>query len=753
MFASYAVLLLAFASDALGQRSEPYHWRNVVIGGGGFVTGIITHPARKGLIYARTDVGGAYRWDDQSHHWIPLTDWVGASEANLTGIESIAVDPSDPERVYLAAGTYQWGDAAVLRSQDRGNTFQKTKVPFRMGANETGRFNGERLAVDPNQDGILFFGSRMDGLWKSQDRGETWKKVETFPEIDATPGSGGSTSSWSRFGQQAVGIVAVVFDAASGKSSAPTPDIYVAVSTPETNLFRTTNGGATWLPVAGQPIGFRPNHLLLAPNHELYATYGKESGPNTMTDGAVWKYALQSFKWTDITPLKPAQANQPFGYGAIAIDPHHPDTVMTATFAHWKPMDEIFRSTNGGLSWMPLLQKAVWDHSTAPYTERHRPHWIGDLEIDPFNSDHVLFVTGYGIWSCSNATEAESDNSTRWSFLDDGLEETVPLVLASPPQGASLLSGVGDIDGFRHDDLTASPRQSFSGPRFANTEDLAFAGRNPKVIARCGTGKDAPVHAALSVNGGQDWTALESEPPGSRGAGKLTISADGGTIVWTPQRSAPCFTTDQGRSWTPCSGLSLGTRVVADMVNPAKFYAFEPQPGQLFASTNGARSFLPTGAQLPAAEGGNHFNPRAGAIVSSAPDAEGDLWFAWHGQGLYHSTDSGKTFVKIRQVLQANAFGFGKAAQGAAFPSVYLAGKVGKVEGLFRSNDGGENWVRINDSRHQFGSITHLTGDPRVFGRVYLATNGRGIIYGEPVRDKAVVTTSGPGDAAPSRVQ
>ena len=100
-------------------------------------------------MYARTDVGGAYRWDDSARRWIPLTDWIGAEDVNLTGIESLAVDPNDPRRVYLAAGTYSRGNAAILRSEDQGRTFQRTDVPFKMGGNEPGRFNGERLAVDP----------------------------------------------------------------------------------------------------------------------------------------------------------------------------------------------------------------------------------------------------------------------------------------------------------------------------------------------------------------------------------------------------------------------------------------------------------------------------------------------------------------------------------------------------------------------------------------------------------------------------
>jgi hypothetical protein len=38
----------------------------------------------------------------------------------------------------------------------------------------------------------------------------------------------------------------------------------------------------------------------------------------------------------------------------------------------------------------------------------------------------------------------------------------------------------------------------------------------------------------------------------------------------------------------------------------------------------------------------------------------------------------------------------------------------------------------ITDNRHRFGWINAVIGDPRTYGRVYLGTGGRGIIYGDP---------------------
>jgi hypothetical protein len=164
-------------------RSQPYTWKTVVMKGGGFIDGLVFNTTQPGLAYCRTDVGSSYKWDSQAKVWIPLTDW--AADDNLMGSESIATDPLDPQRVYIAAGMHVNAPAAILRSMDQGKTFQTVPVPFLMGGNENGRGVGERLAIDPNDNNILYFGSRAAGLWVSKDAALTWKKVDSFPAATA----------------------------------------------------------------------------------------------------------------------------------------------------------------------------------------------------------------------------------------------------------------------------------------------------------------------------------------------------------------------------------------------------------------------------------------------------------------------------------------------------------------------------------------------------------------------------------------
>src|SRR5215831_14632413 len=98
---------VALAAPALtGSPAGRYRWRNAEIVGGGFVPGIVFNQSEPGLVYARTDIGGAYRWNKRQGRWIPLLDWVSWDDWGWTGVASLATDAVDPDRLYAAVGTY-----------------------------------------------------------------------------------------------------------------------------------------------------------------------------------------------------------------------------------------------------------------------------------------------------------------------------------------------------------------------------------------------------------------------------------------------------------------------------------------------------------------------------------------------------------------------------------------------------------------------------------------------------------------------
>jgi photosystem II stability/assembly factor-like uncharacterized protein len=753
------------------QRSSPheaYSWKSVQIVGAGFVDGVIFHPTARDLRYARTDMGGAYRWNAGADRWQPILDWVSYQDRNLMGVESIAVDPADPNRVYLACGTYTnraTPNGAILRSDDRGRTFERTDVPFKFGGNEDGRGNGERLVVDPADGRILYLGTRHDGLWRSQDRGATWSHVDSFPDVtEAVPPPpapvAGETPEqrWRRMPVRGDGIVFVKFAPSPEPHSthSATQTIYAGVSLMNRpNLSVTNDGGASWHEIPGEPTQFRPTRAALSSDGFLYVTYGTAPGPSRMTNGAVWKLDTHKGSWTEITPEQPVAGSREFGYAAVSVDAQHPRTLIVSTFGH-PGGEDIFRSTDGGATWKSIFgsgnASGVLDYSRAPYVQPTPIHWLFDIEIDPTNQNHAVFTTGYGGWETFDLTAADRAEPTHWRAIARGIEESVPLELLSPSRGAHLVSAIGDYGGFVHWDFDRpAPEGSSAPPRMGNTTGVAGAALKPEIIVRVGIGAAHKPGESIgySLDGGHTWQPTAASPEPASRAGTIAVSADGDTWIWTPERESAYVTRDHGATWIAAQGLPDGLRVIADPVKPQVFYAMALATLKLFRSDNGGATFtanqvtLDGATQAPpsSARGDN----RGGQDrIYAVPGSAGDLWLPAF-DGLYHiaspmqpdSGDKDLAFARLPGVDEVHAFGFGKGAPHHRYPALYLAGTVNAQAGVFRSIDEAHTWTRINDDRHQWGLILQITGDPRIYGRVYVGAHGRGIQYGDPASQPA----------------
>ncbi|MGQ4331010.1 WD40/YVTN/BNR-like repeat-containing protein [Streptomyces hayashii] len=710
----------AHAAETGAKPAPAYRWRDVAIGGGGFVTGVLFHPAVRGLAYARTDIGGAYRWDDRAARWTPLTDHLGWDDWNLLGVEALAVDPAHPDRLYLALGTYaqSWaGNGAILRSEDRGATWARTDLTVRLGGNEDGRGAGERLLVDPRDSDTLWLGTRHDGLLRSTDRGATWAPADGFP---ATPVAGGQ-------GVTLLVAAGRALYAGWGDSDGTSP-----------RLYRTTDG-RTWHAVPGQPSGVSAKVPIRAAHdghaHELYVTYADAPGPNGQSTGSVHKLATASGGWTDVTPVKPGGTTaeggaDTFGYGGVAVDARRPGVVVVSTNNRWAAVDTLYRTTNGGRTWTSLKDSAVLDVSETPFLafgadEPKFGWWIQAVAVDPFDAHHVVYGTG--------ATLYGTRDLKHWAPQIRGLEETSVRQLISPPAGrAHLISGLGDLGVMYHERLTASPSRGMAAnPVFGSATGLAQAAARPSYVVRTGYGDHG--NGALSHDGGRTWAPFAAQPAVAKDApGPIAVTADGGVLLWAfvkgdgskypAQRS-----TDDGATWSEVPTFPQGATPLADPVDPTRLYAYDTDTGTLFASTDGGLTFTGRAGGLPS--GDSQFQ------LAAVPGRSGDLWLSTKGNGLHRSTDGGVSFTKVDSCRAAYAVAFGRAAEGADRPAVYLVGSTDAVTAVYRSDDGARTWTRINDDRHQWGWIgATLAADPRVHGRVYIATNGRGIQYGEPVR-------------------
>ncbi|HVZ98861.1 MAG TPA: xyloglucanase [Caulobacterales bacterium] len=713
-------LIVLFAAPV--SHAQTYVWRDVRVGGGGFVPNVVFSTAERGLAYARTDIGGVYRWDDTAQRWIALQD--AMPQSNYYGAESVVADPADADTVFVAAGMYRRDAAAILRSRDRGAHWEIFPVPFRMGGNEDGRGLGERLAIDPNNSAILYFGSRHDGLQRSADSGAHWSRVDSFPIRGlGLPEPGQPTHG---------GVSFVVFDPASAQN-AGSRTIYAGVADPgAAHVFVSTDAGLTWRPVAGEP---RPDLLPVKAEMDadamLYIAYSDGIGPNGVRDGALYKYDTHRRRWTDVTPPDRVEG----GFMGLALDRRHPGTLTVASMNRWGPRDTIWRSTDAGRTWRDIRPQAQRDVSATPFLHWGEQDvsfgwWIAGLAIDPFDSNHVVYTTGATIY----ATHDDLAGPSLWRPWVNGVEETAVITIASPSGGPfHLLSGFGDIGGFAHEDLDVSPRLQFTNPVFNNTNTIDVAGAAPNVVVRSGVPHDRDgARLAYSTDYGRNWAPLATpSPPGDAA---IVVSADGAAfIVAAP---TPLVTWDRGQTWREAQGLPTQAHPIADRVNGRVFYAMDFERRRVLLSRDGGATFSAQATQgLPNDITGDRPGWReAQWPLIATPDRSGDLWFMSRS-GLYHSTDGGRSFAHIDSDVGVERFAFGAPPPGRDYPALYAIAWQGQMRAIFRSDDVGRTWTRINDESHEYGRrFRCIAADPRIYGRVYVGTDGRGVVYGEPAR-------------------
>ncbi|GAM24253.1 hypothetical protein SAMD00019534_074280 [Acytostelium subglobosum LB1] len=689
-------VIISFLTLLVATLVAGYQWDNLRVGGGGYVTGIAIHPTTQDRMYVRTDVGGAYRWDSVASKWIQLLDWVGPSQANLIGVDGMALDKNYPDRLYLALGK-NLGDGGLYRSEDKGETWTRLLTAQFNGNGRDQRWGGEPIAVDPLDSNIIYCGTRVQGLYRSVDNGATWTNLASVPV--------GHT------GTDPTGIRIVEFDP-STVVSGHSGKIYVGIA--GTGIYRSTDGGATFSALSGAPTSPRRMQVV---NGILFVTHS--------TGVSKWNGSA----WTNITPS--ASAGKDFC--GLAVEAANPLKLLVSE--RYSSFNNVmYRSVDGGSTWTKIGATGAVVSNKFREAQWWPTNWweaaTADLVLNPFAPGQFLYTDWFGVWKTNTIWGSTMNFTTQVR----GIEETVVLTLTAPPSGALLFSGMADVGGFRHQSLTDWP--VYKNPK-AETFSIDFVETSPAFVAALDATDWDGTNSRLitSTDSGSTWTAAAL--PSGTTLGRLAYSAtNNNRIVYVAGGGSVYYSSNRGVSWTQATGAPSGAvgltdiwnrdnALASDRVDGAKFYLFSQ--GIIYASTDsGATWAAKTTTAIP---------KKAGYLnVVTVPGKANELWVGLDGNGLYRSTNGGVSFTKISFFQTCSGINFGKAdPANPTVPATFAYGKVGGVYGMYRSSDSGATWTQINDATHQFPcGVKSLSGDRNTFGRVYVATGGCGVLYGQP---------------------
>ncbi len=326
------VVFLLFASQAiLSQPVQPelssgLRWRMIGPHRGGRAVAVSGVEGQPNVYYFGGVGGGVWRSGNGGLTWEPIFD-----SQPISSIGAVAVAPSNPSVIYVGTGEadfrsdLSYGNG-VYQSADGGRTWKNIGL--------TGSRHISRIVVDPKNPDAVFvaamgsaYGPGAErGLFRSTDGGANWQKVlfrdENSGAIDVAIDPDHPQTVW----------------AALLRNRRPPWSVYPP-STTGGAIFRSTDGGNVWSPVTGSglPEGDwgRVGLTIARGTHgqRIYALIDAKEGGLFKSDdgGQTWLR----------TGTDPRIRGRMWYFGEVYADPKNPDTVYV-------PNVSLYRSTDAG---------------------------------------------------------------------------------------------------------------------------------------------------------------------------------------------------------------------------------------------------------------------------------------------------------------------------------------------------------------------------------------------------------------------
>ena len=768
-------------TSAAEDISSKMEWGTLSIGGGGFVSGIVTG---KKVMYARTDVGGAYKFNYETDCWEQLFGEINDADRGYLSVDAMAIDPTNEDTVYFLCGCAYFTDAktAIFKTTDGGKSFERIDITdlIQVHGNGLGRQTGEAIAVDPDDPNTIYCGGDVTAgescLIKSTDAGKTWKPVKSYDDLGLfknsvkwptwTNHTARGVSSGEYYQHNGVACIYIY----GGK-------VYVGTSTTgKYNVVCASTKDDEFTDMSGSlDSAHYPGRITGDGKGNIYFSFQASVDVNAAgTAGSVKKLDAKTGKITDISPLKHLYRTQTGefeaaaegGYSGISIDPANPDHMVCSTcglFANaqlWEPWtdehgpcwgDKFFKSEDGGEHWIETTpgcspfwgQEPIADYlddGGYSWIRDKAIHWVGSYVIDPVKPDRSLSTSGNGVFACDDTW----GDKPQFHFQPDGIEEVVSLDFVSTPDGLDL-SAIGDYDGFVHESVDKIGLQY--QPNMGSTSAIAVCPQNTDVWARIANGDGNNTGSGYyTTDRGKTWKSFKPAATG----GKLAITelSNGKyRIINSSPTGSVSYSDDLGATWTPCTGIkaSKGAYALVDPKDPKTVYISGVQYNEYWSSNPNLKEPPLEDAHYSFAVSTDYGATFTETVVCRYDmcDHTGDLAYLGDGtvimatgwQGMYAVSDGGKTVKKLDSVFYAKCVGYGAPEKSGGLNTLFIYGKPesSDKDGIYRSTDGGKTWVCINTD-HLYGGTgngNYLVGDMDEFGKVYMSTVGCGIVYGQ----------------------
>ncbi len=702
---AYSTAAMA-AAPAMRDDGRMYGlWHSSRIGGGGWAQQVVSCPSDTNRLYVYVDMAGVYRSDDGGAHWRMMHAGLPARDGGYE-IRGINVDPRDADRILLAVGNRWNFKCGIMLSRDGGVTYTLVLDAQFMG-NGPQRDAGYIIARHPKQPDILLAGTYGDGVYRSEDNGQTWKMC----------------------GLKDYMVTDVLFDSADGKRAWLSANAWSGkIIQSERKLlggfFESADAGTTWRKLSDES----PTEVVqdsADPRH-LLGIFGNTEVRHSKDGGHVWE------SYSEGLPLSTTKPADSLSRGRFTVLASGPGFFLTGN-----RVGEIYRMDHGQNIWQEIKPEKVaggdwWGN------DGNRPGWVhfgkafGSIWIDPRNPNHWMRTDWFAIWETSDA-------GRNWKLCIDGYEPDAVFQLAPVPGNNQIVHLVMSDNGyFRSSDGGRTYKKVDQGGIPAQTRDIVVSKKSPNQVYVIGTSPhtggqwfcnqlyisvDAGIHwRAAAMNGIPDRTKHDTSSivvdPSDASCIYLSVS---GAIK--PGVGGVYRSNDGGNSFTWMSeGLPSGKGFFRSgfWTSGGKELILTPD-GRLLAmskATNALYMCEPDTLSWRALQ-----IPESGRIIGMAadPHTPGRIMVSLEGKGLYLSEKNGDAGSWVKTYA-------GKTGMYMTFDpqnvGVVAAMTVDQNAGVLLSKDGGHTWRMLDQSLPmRMDDINPAFAD----GRLLVTTHGAGV--------------------------